>query len=314
MTYNFAGTWGPQPITTAAGKPLPDLTVSVYLTGTSNLATLYSDRTKDATVVNPTATDDVGNLTFNVDPGQYDIVGNSATITVTVYTDPAESLTGDINGAIPAVVLEDTANVQAVVAAAGATAGFATTAATNTALALKAPLASPALTGSPTAPTQTALDNSTKVATTAYTDTAVGVETTARTTAEALKAPLASPTLTGTPAAPTAALGTNTTQLATTAFVQAAHAPNFSVPTPSTGVAFTPSTTQNSVLGIFCTSGAASTLKVTLGPSTGAENTWIPTISPSVSGGAALTIPVPAGWKVVITATIADFSFTLLTF
>ena len=37
-------------------------------------------------------------------------------------------------------------------------------------LAAKAPLASPALTGSPTAPTQTAGDNSTKIATTAYAD------------------------------------------------------------------------------------------------------------------------------------------------
>lgn len=37
-------------------------------------------------------------------------------------------------------------------------------------LALKAPLASPALTGNPTAPTQTAGDNSTKIATTAYVD------------------------------------------------------------------------------------------------------------------------------------------------
>jgi hypothetical protein len=42
-----------------------------------------------------------------------------------------------------------------------------------TALALKAPLASPALTGSPTAPTQTSGDNSTKLATTAYVATAV---------------------------------------------------------------------------------------------------------------------------------------------
>lgn len=41
------------------------------------------------------------------------------------------------------------------------------------ALALKAPLASPALTGSPTAPTQSPLDNSTKIATTAYVDAAV---------------------------------------------------------------------------------------------------------------------------------------------
>lgn len=40
------------------------------------------------------------------------------------------------------------------------------------ALALKAPLASPALTGNPTAPTQTAADNSTKIATTAYADSA----------------------------------------------------------------------------------------------------------------------------------------------
>jgi hypothetical protein len=40
----------------------------------------------------------------------------------------------------------------------------------KTALALKAPLASPALTGNPTAPTQSPGDNSTKLATTAYAD------------------------------------------------------------------------------------------------------------------------------------------------
>ncbi len=40
----------------------------------------------------------------------------------------------------------------------------------NSALALKAPLASPALTGSPTAPTKSAFDNSTHLATTAYVD------------------------------------------------------------------------------------------------------------------------------------------------
>lgn len=43
-------------------------------------------------------------------------------------------------------------------------------------LAAKAPLASPALTGSPTAPTQTAADNSTKLATTAYADTLGGLK------------------------------------------------------------------------------------------------------------------------------------------
>lgn len=43
----------------------------------------------------------------------------------------------------------------------------------DTSLAAKAPLASPALTGTPTAPTQSASDNSTKIATTAYVDAAV---------------------------------------------------------------------------------------------------------------------------------------------
>jgi hypothetical protein len=71
-----------------------------------------------------------------------------------------------------------------------------------------APLASPALTGNPTAPTQTAADNSTKLATTAYVDNA-----------GTFKANLNSPALTGTPTAPTASAGTNNTQIATTAYV-----------------------------------------------------------------------------------------------
>lgn len=76
---------------------------------------------------------------------------------------------------------------------------------------LKANLASPALTGTPTAPTASASNNSTQIATTAYVDTA-----------DALKANLASPALTGTPTAPTAAAATNTTQIATTAFTTGA--------------------------------------------------------------------------------------------
>jgi len=75
----------------------------------------------------------------------------------------------------------------------------------------KADLASPALTGVPTAPTAAALTNTTQLATTAFV-----------TTADNLKANLASPTFTGVPAAPTAAALTNTTQIATTAFVTTA--------------------------------------------------------------------------------------------
>jgi len=85
-------------------------------------------------------------------------------------------------------------------------------------------LASPAFTGTPTAPTASALTSSTQVATTAYADAAVGAETSRAETAEALKAPLASPALSGTPTAPTATAGTSTSQIATTAFVEAAAA------------------------------------------------------------------------------------------
>ena len=89
-------------------------------------------------------------------------------------------------------------------------------------LALKAPLASPALTGTPTAPTAAALTNTTALSTTAYADAAVAVEKSRALAAEALKAPLASPALTGTPTAPTASALTNTTQLASTAYTDAA--------------------------------------------------------------------------------------------
>ena len=72
-------------------------------------------------------------------------------------------------------------------------------------------LHSPALTGTPTAPTAAKATDNTQIATTAFVhDVAEDY------------APLHSPALTGTPTAPTAANGTNTTQIATTAFVQAA--------------------------------------------------------------------------------------------
>lgn len=86
---------------------------------------------------------------------------------------------------------------------------FATT--MTNALALKAPLNSPALTGTPTAPTPTPGDNSTKLATTAFIAALI-----------ASYAPLASPALTGNPTAPTPASGDNDTSIATTAFVVAA--------------------------------------------------------------------------------------------
>ena len=126
------------------------------------------------------------------------------------------------------------------------------TSAIQTQIDTKAPLASPDLTGTPTAPTAAPGTNNTQIATTAYTDAAVaaivdsapatlntldelaaalGDDTnfaTTTATAIGLKAPLASPTFTGTPTLPTGTIattqtsGNNTTAVATTAFVTTA--------------------------------------------------------------------------------------------
>jgi hypothetical protein len=98
------------------------------------------------------------------------------------------------------------------------------------AIATKADLVSPTFTGSPILPigttgtTQSAGNNSTALATTAYSDAAITAErtSTATLTNKTLTSPsISSPTLTGTPVAPTASVDTNTTQVATTAFVVA---------------------------------------------------------------------------------------------
>lgn len=87
-----------------------------------------------------------------------------------------------------------------------------------------APLSSPSLTGTPSAPTASPLSASTRLATTAYADGAVATEKARAQAAEALLAPLASPVLTGTPVAPTATALANDDQVATTAYADVATA------------------------------------------------------------------------------------------
>jgi hypothetical protein len=117
--------------------------------------------------------------------------------------------------------VDNTSDVNKPVSTAQATADALVASNAAAATALKANIASPALTGTPSAPTAAALNNSTQLATTAYADAAVSTLSGTVNTALALKAPLASPALTGVPVAPTAAVNTNTTQLATTAYVLA---------------------------------------------------------------------------------------------
>lgn len=130
---------------------------------------------------------------------------------------------------------ENTANKQNSLTSDGTGAKFPTVDATNTALALKANIASPTFTGAPLAPTAADNTNTAQIATTQFVQTAANAKvennlTTSTTVAPSktavqsaldLKAPLASPALTGTPTAPTATAGTNTNQIATTANVVA---------------------------------------------------------------------------------------------
>jgi hypothetical protein len=99
-----------------------------------------------------------------------------------------------------------------------------------------APLASPAFTGTPTAPTPTIGNSSTVIATTAFVSNAIAnlatysantVNSVAGRTGNVIlsvsdianAAPLASPAFTGTPTAPTPTIGNSSTVIATTAFV-----------------------------------------------------------------------------------------------
>lgn len=114
----------------------------------------------------------------------------------------------------------------------------------DSALTLRATLASPAFTGNPTAPTQLTGNNTTRLATTEFVQAAIAALVasspsaldTLKELADALgndpnfastmstqlglKAPLASPDFTGTPTAPNGADGDSTTRIATTSFVQ----------------------------------------------------------------------------------------------
>lgn len=79
------------------GRPLIGTPVSVFLSGTQTLATLYTDSTKATVAPNPTTTTSEGNLDFFVAPGPYDLVATiggvvQPKVTVVVDPDPVDVL------------------------------------------------------------------------------------------------------------------------------------------------------------------------------------------------------------------------------
>lgn len=205
-----------KPVSTAtqtaldAKQPLDgDLTALAALTGTNTIYYRSASNTWSAVTIGSNLTFTGGTLsaTGGGGGGGGDVVGPASSVAdqFAVFSDTTGKL---LKAVTPTKALVGLSNVDDT-----SDANKPVSTAQQTALNLKANLASPALTGTPTAPTATAGTNTTQVATTAFVTTGL-----------ALKANLASPTFTGTPAAPTATAGTNTTQVATTAFVTAAGA------------------------------------------------------------------------------------------
>jgi hypothetical protein len=169
------------PALLSSGLPAVGALLTVYLTGTTTLATLYADANGDTVIANPQTSNAAGRFyeqsttIWASTSENYDVTLNYPDGTELTYTDLAflvnatgagaympitgGTFTGPVYGLTPA---ENDDSTQ-----------LATTAFVQGELAAYATLISPAFTGDPTAPTQSAGDDSTKIATTAYVDSAV---------------------------------------------------------------------------------------------------------------------------------------------
>lgn len=158
--------------------PVSGATLQVNITGGSTAASLFSDPALAHAITNPQTSDSSGRF-FQQSTTIFADASQSYDAVLTFPDGESFTFTG-----LPLIALGVS------------TAGLA-------------PLASPAFTGVPTAPTPSLSDSSSKIATTAFVK---GQN----------YAPLNSPALSGDPTAPTASPGTSTTQIATTAFVTSA--------------------------------------------------------------------------------------------
>ena len=281
----------------AAGAGLTKTGNTIDVVGTANRILVNADNIDiAATYVGQTSITTLGTITTGTWNGSVVAVsyGGTGATTLTGYvkgsgtspftasaTIPNTDITGlgtmATQNATGVAITGGTINGTSVGATTASTGAFTTLTASGTVsgagfttlLAPYAPLASPALTGTPTAPTATVNTNTTQLATTAFVlaqasstspamdgTATVGTGTTfARADhihpTDTSRAPLASPTFTGVPAAPTAAVDTNTTQIATTQFVMGqGYAKSSSLGTMSTQNANAVTITGGTISGV----------------------------------------------------------------
>ena len=81
-------------------------------------------------------------------------------------------------------------------------------------------------------------------------------------------------------------------------------------PAVSSGVAFTPNATLDAMVYMQLAAAAAGSYSLTMGPTTGAENTIGNAVAVAIGAPPLLTLRVPAGWKAVLTVTTITIAQT----
>ncbi|MEG0873192.1 MAG: hypothetical protein RSE00_04440 [Clostridia bacterium] len=208
-TANIGSANGNVPVLDATGKLNTSVLPSIAITDTFVVA---SESAMLALVA------EVGDIAVRTDTSESYILKSSPASTLANWVKlliPADAVTS-VNGKTGTVVLIPTDVLMSGYTKATTYSSIAITDNISTAIGKLeknfdnfAPLASPALTGTPTSTTPVAADNSTKIATTAFVSTSL-----------LSYAPLLSPTFTGSPLATTPAYSDNSTRIATTAYVQ----------------------------------------------------------------------------------------------
>jgi hypothetical protein len=115
----FAGraVW-PQPFIDRRGNAKRGRPITIYLRGTSTLAELFTDRTKSTPAPNPTNTDNNGNLSVFLEPGDYDGLMDGVTLPFSAVRDPHELIDTELaDGAVTTAKIEDGAVTAAKVGA-----------------------------------------------------------------------------------------------------------------------------------------------------------------------------------------------------